>query len=595
MAARFWVGGAGNWDASTTTHWAATSGGAGGQSVPGSADIVTFDANSGTGTVTLTTSPTVVQVLSAAVSLFAGTLAMSTFTLTCNKASGVAFDARGIQTISAGTSTLLLSGLSPQFFGGGKTYNVLTATGTGQLFIGDTGNTLAALNYTGGATKISETLLLCNSCALTVTGTLTCHGNSNVNRVLVACQTGGVAVTITAGAVDFTNCDFEDITGLGAANWNLSAITGLSGDCQGNTNLTFTSPTTQHWISASGGNFSDVTKWTSRVPLPQDNTAYDCAFGTAQTITFDMRQAGKSMDWTGATWTTSLTWASTISTSIYGSIKLIAGLTITGAGIVVLRGRGSQTLQTFSVSSPRRHVWTCPGGTYSLQDDFTSTGRMDVNTGTLDCNGHNLTVGTFFGQESNIVGGGILHAENVTVTITGVGACWTIGTATSPIEMHMSGSTVKFTDTSNSSITWIGGQGTVTYGTVWFARGASTGDLLITDNSTFVDFKDTGTGAHSYKFTDGTINTTGGFHVSGDVSHVVTLTSLSTGLFTLRKTGYGQVSMDYMNVQHCLATPANFWYGGTHSTNNQGVSTAGDGVIFTAPPPQGPAPFFAMM
>src|SRR5664279_4415437 len=48
MAARFWVGGTGNWDASTTTHWAATSNGAGGQSVPGSADDVTFDASSGT-------------------------------------------------------------------------------------------------------------------------------------------------------------------------------------------------------------------------------------------------------------------------------------------------------------------------------------------------------------------------------------------------------------------------------------------------------------------------------------------------------------------------------------------------------------------
>src|SRR5664279_4717271 len=48
MAARFWVGGTGNWDASTTTHWAATSNGAGGQSVPGSADDVSFDASSGT-------------------------------------------------------------------------------------------------------------------------------------------------------------------------------------------------------------------------------------------------------------------------------------------------------------------------------------------------------------------------------------------------------------------------------------------------------------------------------------------------------------------------------------------------------------------
>lgn len=53
MASRFWVGGTGTWDASDTTHWAASSGGAGGQSVPGSSDTVTLDASSGGGTVTV--------------------------------------------------------------------------------------------------------------------------------------------------------------------------------------------------------------------------------------------------------------------------------------------------------------------------------------------------------------------------------------------------------------------------------------------------------------------------------------------------------------------------------------------------------------
>src|SRR5690349_15537536 len=53
MSGRFWVGGTGTWDAATTTHWSDTSGGAGGFSVPGSSDTVTFDANSGGGTVTL--------------------------------------------------------------------------------------------------------------------------------------------------------------------------------------------------------------------------------------------------------------------------------------------------------------------------------------------------------------------------------------------------------------------------------------------------------------------------------------------------------------------------------------------------------------
>lgn len=53
MANRYWVGGAGNWNTTSTTNWSSTSGGAGGFSAPNAADVVFFDANSGTGIVTL--------------------------------------------------------------------------------------------------------------------------------------------------------------------------------------------------------------------------------------------------------------------------------------------------------------------------------------------------------------------------------------------------------------------------------------------------------------------------------------------------------------------------------------------------------------
>lgn len=53
MANRFWVGGTGTWDTINTANWSATSGGAGGASVPVAVDAVFFDANSGGGTVTL--------------------------------------------------------------------------------------------------------------------------------------------------------------------------------------------------------------------------------------------------------------------------------------------------------------------------------------------------------------------------------------------------------------------------------------------------------------------------------------------------------------------------------------------------------------
>jgi hypothetical protein len=54
MATRYWVGGTGTWDASATAHWSASSGGAGGASVPLSTDDVIINTGSGTGTVTIT-------------------------------------------------------------------------------------------------------------------------------------------------------------------------------------------------------------------------------------------------------------------------------------------------------------------------------------------------------------------------------------------------------------------------------------------------------------------------------------------------------------------------------------------------------------
>ena len=47
MATYYWVGGAGTWDAVTTTNWSTTSGGPGGAGVPTSADDVEFDGSSG--------------------------------------------------------------------------------------------------------------------------------------------------------------------------------------------------------------------------------------------------------------------------------------------------------------------------------------------------------------------------------------------------------------------------------------------------------------------------------------------------------------------------------------------------------------------
>lgn len=126
MATYFWVGGTGTWDNVSTTNWASSTGGAGGAGVPNNADTANFDANSGTGTVSvaatavslnttlnsatinlsLTGSPTLCTT-AGTFTLTLGTLTLNTFTLTCGRFSS---NNSNVRTIAFGTGNITLTG-----------------------------------------------------------------------------------------------------------------------------------------------------------------------------------------------------------------------------------------------------------------------------------------------------------------------------------------------------------------------------------------------------------------------------------------------------------------------------------------------------
>lgn len=171
MASRFWVGGTGTWDSSSTSNWAATTGGAGGASVPTSADTVTIDANSGSGTITVNANIDVlgitfnvanniildfsvnnnnVTIRSQFSCTGSGirTLKMGCGVWTFSYSAGSAilwnFATTTNLTFDAGQSTIKFTGVSTgtlTFAGGGLTYytfEVARGSGTGQINI--TGN-----------------------------------------------------------------------------------------------------------------------------------------------------------------------------------------------------------------------------------------------------------------------------------------------------------------------------------------------------------------------------------------------------------------------------------------------------------------------
>lgn len=267
MAARFWVGGTGTWDASDTTHWAASSNGAGGASVPGSSDTVTFDGSSGGGTVTV--SHASLSISSLTTTAFTGTLDFATNdnditigsswtdtgsgthtvnmgdgTWTLQGTNGAVFTVSGANlTLNANGSTILFSATATTarvFGGGGKTFNNFTVTNASadakQISISgsNTFNNLTFTNCLYVAPLAGTTQ--------TISGTLTYDGQSKTNPGVLTTNTGAAATLSVANATTLNYLTIACITKSGAG----SITANNSYDGGGNTSVTINAP-------ASGG------------------------------------------------------------------------------------------------------------------------------------------------------------------------------------------------------------------------------------------------------------------------------------------------------------------------------------------------------
>ncbi len=161
MANRYWVGGTGTWNTTSTTNWSASSGGAGGASVPTAADSVFFD-QAGTYTVTMTGALTCLDFTGSA-----GTVTFATGTTPTLAVSGSFALAAG--TVWSSTGTITFNATS-----GAKT-------------VSTNGITLSAPITFSGAVATSHTL----SSALTTTGAITItsgefHTNTTYNYSVTA-------------------------------------------------------------------------------------------------------------------------------------------------------------------------------------------------------------------------------------------------------------------------------------------------------------------------------------------------------------------------------------------------------------------------
>ena len=369
----------------------------------------------------------------------------------------------------------------------------------------------------------------------------------------------------------------------------------------------------RYWVGGSG-NWNDTAQWSTSsgggsgasVPTSTDDVFVDSSSGFGifgGTITLDgayLSTVCRDFSSTsGLTYTiangssdfacygsmvleASLTWDSGSNVWLY-MVSSTSGKTITSNGCVI---------NFLSFGDQGALGGIADGGAWTLQDNMEVRDKFYCEIGSFNANNYNVTASTFdiqsfYGYTITIsMGTGTWEATgNVSTSTLNL-----FGDVGSPLVINQSTSTIKFTDSSSNiaTISIDSSDTTIVLNNIWFSRGASTGDNYFNTNMTCNQFKTTGTLGHSLYFAEGTTLTTTTFVALGSFLSQIIISSFSggvpsTGTHNLVKNGGGKISCDYLDIQHSVATPANTWYAGVNSTDNQGTATAGSGWKFEVP------------
>jgi hypothetical protein len=445
MAARFWVaGGTGDWN--STTNWSATTGGASGASVPGSADTATLNASSGAGTVTLDISPTI-QTLTC--TGFTGTLAFGTNTISLNS-TGTIFAGATTMTvtgtpliictnssatartitptavteansisfrITAGTGNLTITGsqavrdldftdgVNPTGYAGAYAANAITVYGNLKASTGMT-QTAGAAVMTFAATSGTKTI---NTAGVTFDRSFTFNGVGGIWQLQSALTSGSTrTIILTNGALDLAgytltvgvffsnNSNTRSIAfgtgkivvlGSGAGVFHAGTTTGLT--------VTGT-PLVQATYSGSVG-----TRTIVMGPYGEANAISVDITAGSDIISLAAGGAGayKNINATGFTGT--LTFTNNI--AIYGNFDAGGATATAGSSSPSFNATsGTKTIRTNGLSFPANLTFDGVGGTWALQDALAVTSTLTQTNGTVQLkNGVTSVVGAFATSGTN--------------------------------------------------------------------------------------------------------------------------------------------------------------------------------------------------
>jgi hypothetical protein len=215
MPDRYWVGGTAPWDGAAGTKWSATSGGAGGASVPTSADDVFF-TNLSTGTVTIATGNTGARSINC--TGFAGTItgtAAITVSGSITLSAAMGYTHTGTVTFNA-TATLRTEG---------KPFSALTVSGAGiTLTLGDALNIGSrTLSVSAGTLDTAGYAVTCGTWVVSSGATATLNASSIASSGDLNISSGA---TINAGASVITGTRAGGSFALGGKTYHEFRLSG---------------------------------------------------------------------------------------------------------------------------------------------------------------------------------------------------------------------------------------------------------------------------------------------------------------------------------------------------------------------------------
>lgn len=560
MAIRYWRGGAGTWNATSTTNWSTTSGGAAGASAPTAADDVVFDANSGIGTITVTISSAVCRNFThtAGANLtFTGTVSFINGSFSSTASTPTNF--QNLTAIFTGATTGLTVDTNNQLFFSVTFNNAsgawslttplnLTSSLTVQNGTFSTnGLTITAsslVKATGGTCTINlnaSTLALSGGTPISISdaGLTLNAGTSQINCTSVAPTFAGFGKTFYN--VSFTATNYTGISITGANTFNNLTLPSVSTtnvvSCAINSNQTingtFTANSssivlrqvirssvtgTQYTITAAAVSLSNVdfrdiagagaASWTGTA-LGNIGNNSGITFPAAKSVYWNL--AG-TQNWTAVGWCTAS-----------GGTPLLANFPLVQDTVVI---DNSSSITTLTLNGPYNL------GTISLG---ARTSAMTLSFGAVSANIYgNWTTGT--GVTISGTAAMLFTARNTTQTITSNGVAFTQG-----ITINTVGGTVAI----NGNLTINNVTGTLTL---------TAGTLDLTNN-----------GAGNYALTSGRFDSNSASTraiIFGTGS--ITVTGNSPSLFNINtSTGLSFTGTPTVNISNNSATPATVQFGVT--------------------------------